>query len=208
MKKYFLALFLLSFFFTHAEDINMQVQSLVPGSVYEHYKGMRYKILGIGHHSESEEEMVIYQALYGPGEIWVRPLSMFLENVTIKGETKPRFRKVAMEYVPQTSSVKKVNSSMCTVYEYPMQNKQMDICVAEIKGRYPDSGFAINHKCSEMGYIVGGSGRLVTENEEVELSCGDAVYIPYGEKYYWEGDFSVALTSNPPWHFEQHEITR
>ena len=37
------------------------------------------------------EQMVVYQALYGEQGIWVRPLAMFLEDVTIEGETKPRF---------------------------------------------------------------------------------------------------------------------
>lgn len=68
-------------------------QSIQSESIYEHYKGMRYKILGVGRHSESLEEMVIYQALYGDGDIWIRPLSLFLENVIINGELKPRFKK-------------------------------------------------------------------------------------------------------------------
>lgn len=75
------------------QDFSSLARSVQPGSIYEHYKGMRYKILGVGRHSESLEEMVVYQALYGDGDIWVRPLNMFLENVTINGELKPRFTK-------------------------------------------------------------------------------------------------------------------
>ena len=62
--------------------------------IYEHYKGMRYQIIGIAKHSETLEEMVVYQALYGDGQIWVRPKNMFFEMVEIKGEVIPRFRKV------------------------------------------------------------------------------------------------------------------
>lgn len=59
---------------------------------YEHYKGNRYKVLGIANHSETLEELVIYQKLYDDGGIWARPLTMFLENVEVEGKTLPRFR--------------------------------------------------------------------------------------------------------------------
>ena len=63
-----------------------------------------------------------------------------------------------MEYVKYEDAVVHENSSRCKVYEYPMKN-------------------------SEMGYVLKGSGKLVTETTEVFLSAGDAVYIPHGEKY-------------------------
>ncbi len=69
-------------------------KSIVAGSLYEHYKGLRYKILGVGRHSETLEELVVYQALYGEGDVWVRPLSMFLESITINGLLQPRFKLV------------------------------------------------------------------------------------------------------------------
>jgi len=46
--------------------------------MYEHYKGFRYKVLAIARHSETLEELVVYQALYGEEGVWVRPLAMFL----------------------------------------------------------------------------------------------------------------------------------
>jgi hypothetical protein len=69
---------------------SVAAKSVHVGSIYEHYKGNRYKILGIARHSESLEEHVVYQGLYENSEIWVRPLFMFFENI---GE-KPRFRLV------------------------------------------------------------------------------------------------------------------
>ena len=59
--------------------------------IYQHYKGPKYKVLYVATHSESEEQLVIYQALYGEFGIWARPLSMFLETVVIDGKTVPRF---------------------------------------------------------------------------------------------------------------------
>ena len=58
---------------------------------YSHFKGNEYQVLGVARHSETEEEMVVYRALYGEGGLWVRPAAMWLENVTRDGVTQPRF---------------------------------------------------------------------------------------------------------------------
>ena len=62
--------------------------------IYEHYKGNRYELLYIATHSETLEKMVVYKALYGNGEIWVRPLSMWNEKVTVNGKDILRFKKI------------------------------------------------------------------------------------------------------------------
>lgn len=68
--------------------------SITVGALYEHYKKMRYKVIGIARHSETLEELVVYQALYGDYGIWVRPVSMFAEDVLIDGQMQPRFKKI------------------------------------------------------------------------------------------------------------------
>lgn len=67
------------------------MDSIKPGGIYRHFKGNTYRALYLARHSETLEELVVYQALYGDCGIWVRPLSMFLENVTRNGVTLPRF---------------------------------------------------------------------------------------------------------------------
>lgn len=62
---------------------------------YRHYKGNDYEVLGLAKHSETEEDVVVYRALYGEGGLWVRPLTMFLETVIIEGKPQPRFQFVA-----------------------------------------------------------------------------------------------------------------
>ena len=57
---------------------------------YRHFKGNEYQVLGVARHSETEEEMVVYRALYGEGGLWVRPAAMWLEPVTRDGVTQPR----------------------------------------------------------------------------------------------------------------------
>ncbi|MCP1312967.1 MULTISPECIES: DUF1653 domain-containing protein [unclassified Halomonas] len=61
-----------------------------PG-IYRHYKGALYEVTGIAHHSESEEPLVVYRALYGDYGLWVRPLAMFMESVSVDGREQPRF---------------------------------------------------------------------------------------------------------------------
>ncbi len=62
---------------------------------YRHYKGKDYCVLGVARHSETQEELVVYQALYGEGGLWVRPKAMFLEMVALDGVRVPRFAKVS-----------------------------------------------------------------------------------------------------------------
>jgi hypothetical protein len=58
---------------------------------YRHFKGMPYRVLGTALHSESMEEMVVYQDLYDQQRLWVRPAAMFAETVERDGKTFPRF---------------------------------------------------------------------------------------------------------------------
>lgn len=58
---------------------------------YRHFKGGEYEVVGIANHSETQEEMVVYRALYGDGGLWVRPASMWNETVERDGKTYQRF---------------------------------------------------------------------------------------------------------------------
>ncbi len=60
--------------------------------IYEHFKGKRYKVIGVAQHSETLEEMAVYQAMYGENKLWARPLKMFIEEVEIDGKKIPRFK--------------------------------------------------------------------------------------------------------------------
>ncbi|MBD3800217.1 MAG: DUF1653 domain-containing protein [Campylobacterales bacterium] len=63
---------------------------LKPGR-YQHYKGNHYEVLGVAKHSETEEELVVYRALYGEHGLWVRPLCMFTECIPHEGVCIKRF---------------------------------------------------------------------------------------------------------------------
>ena len=61
---------------------------------YRHFKCGEYEVLYMAKHSETGEEMVVYRALYGAGEVWVRPLKMWEERVEKDGKITPRFLKI------------------------------------------------------------------------------------------------------------------
>lgn len=64
--------------------------NLQPG-IYRHYKDNLYEVIGVAQHSETHEYLVVYRALYGEFGLWVRPLSMFTEDVLHEGKLQPRF---------------------------------------------------------------------------------------------------------------------
>ena len=67
---------------------------MVSPGVYRHYKGQQYEVLGIARHSETEEEFVVYRALYGDRGLWIRPFAMFTESVEKGGVSVPRFSRI------------------------------------------------------------------------------------------------------------------
>ena len=76
----------------------MNTDTIEPG-LYRHYKGHEYEVLGVAHHSETLEALVVYKARYdseefGPDALWVRPLAMFTETVESGGKTVPRFQRL------------------------------------------------------------------------------------------------------------------
>ena len=66
------------------------METIKPGR-YRHFKGMEYEVIGVAKHSETLAPMVLYRALYGEKELWVRPAEMWSETVTRDGVTQPRF---------------------------------------------------------------------------------------------------------------------
>lgn len=64
------------------------------GRRYRHFKGRDYLVLHVAKHSETLEEMVVYQALYGERGIWVRPLEMFLGKKEVDGRLVNRFEEI------------------------------------------------------------------------------------------------------------------
>ena len=62
---------------------------------YRHFKGGEYEVIRVAKHSETLEDLVVYKALYGNGEVWVRPLKDFLETIEVDGVETPRFTRLS-----------------------------------------------------------------------------------------------------------------
>lgn len=65
--------------------------------VYRHYKGNLYRVLHVAEHTETSEQLVVYQALHGDHGVWIRPLEMFQETVETRSGPQQRFKLVKEE---------------------------------------------------------------------------------------------------------------
>ena len=71
-----------------------EAKQTIPLGRYRHFKGNEYEVIGIARHSETEEPMAVYKALYGDGGLWIRPAAMWNESVERDGNTYMRFKKI------------------------------------------------------------------------------------------------------------------
>ena len=83
---------------------------------YRHFKGNLYRVLHIAKHTETLEDMVVYQAMYGDRDIWVRPKAMFEEVIERDGKTFRRFEPIsaqeAEKIINNPSGISKKNISL------------------------------------------------------------------------------------------------
>lgn len=111
-----------------------------------------------------------------------------------------------MKVIKNDDSLKGENSKKCKTSEYSFGDKDIDLGLATITGRYPDEGYCVNLISKELIYVMEERGTLNFENEKVDFSKGDAILIEPNEKYYWNCDYCVvSMTCNPSWTKEQHK---
>lgn len=111
-----------------------------------------------------------------------------------------------MRYLHSSGVREKRNNDQCIVFEYPLAHEKIDIARVEIRGRYPNEGFATNRESTELAYVLEGSGIVIIGNEEIILGAGDVVLIEPSEKFFWQGNMKLLLSCSPAWHPEQYEF--
>ena len=103
----------------------------------------------------------------------------------------------------QTEKIK--NSNCCLAEEYQMADKNIGGTIIELTGRYPSKGRGVNMQCKMLPYIIKGNGKIIVEGKEVNLNEGDLILIEPGERYYWQGDLKLFISSIPAWSPEQYK---
>ena len=112
-----------------------------------------------------------------------------------------------MQFIKKSNAVKGANSNKCETIEYSFNDKDMDLGIATITGRYPENGFCVNTISKELIYVLDGNGKLYFENNCIEFEEGDSILINSNEKYYWDSTYCiVSMTCTPAWNEEQHKL--
>ena len=119
------------------------VQS-IPLGRYRHFKGMDYEVIALARHSETEEAMVVYRALYGAGAVWVRPASMWNEEVERGGKTYRRFYRLDriervehFEKLFQEATARPEEKTLRLLEEYYTSGQWREDYEADENGRLP-----------------------------------------------------------------------
>ena len=107
--------------------------------------------------------------------------------------------------IKKKSRIKYENSPKCIAYEYPMADKDINVAVIEIKGRYPDEGQVTNEIVKELIFVIKGKGIITVDDKEYELEEGDSVLIRPKQKYFLNGTLELIISCSPAWYPEQHK---
>lgn len=111
-----------------------------------------------------------------------------------------------MKLVKECQARKVQKSDKCEVLEYPLGDKEIDMAIANLKGRYPYSGYCLNQECKELIYVIDGKGTLNKREEKVEFQKGDVILIDKGEAFYWDAYCTMAMSCTPAWYKEQYKL--
>lgn len=109
-------------------------------------------------------------------------------------------------HISKEKSKKYENSETCTVFEYPFDDKDINMAFAEIKGRYPERGFVVNEVVKEMVFVVQGGGWITVENEKYKVGPGDCVMMLPRQKFFYEGGMKLVVCCSPAWYPEQYKL--
>jgi cupin 2 domain-containing protein len=163
------------------------MNEITPGR-YRHHKGNEYTVIGTARHSETHEQFVVYRPEYGEHGLWVRPIKMFMETVTVEGRDVPRFQ-------PMGSSSKQVGESVKNIFDdlpqhLPKEVVQTLIQAADVRieriishGHASPADSWYDQAQHEWVIVLKGAARLQFEDGIVEMRPGDFVNIPAFKKH-------------------------
>lgn len=109
--------------------------------------------------------------------------------------------------IKKENRIKKQIAKNSFVWEYPLHNKKLEVALARINGRFPDSGKTVNKVCQEIYYVISGSGKIFIEGKEFKLNKGDAFLIKPKKKYHVSGkNLFLVCSTSPAWYPKQQKL--
>ena len=114
-----------------------------------------------------------------------------------------------MKVIKYDNALKGKNSEKCKTLEYSFMDKDIDLGIATITGRYPDNVDGVNLISKELIYVIEGNGTLNFESKKIEFSKGDSILIEPNEKYYYDTEYcKISMSCTPAWSMEQHKLVK
>lgn len=114
-----------------------------------------------------------------------------------------------MQVIKCSNAIEGSNSDKCKTLEYSFNDNDIDLGIATITGRYPESGYCVNTISKELIYVLDGNGKLYFEKDCVEFEKGDSILIDSNEKYYWDTTYCVvSMSCTPSWNESQHKLVQ
>lgn len=111
-----------------------------------------------------------------------------------------------MLHVASQQAQKFENGPTCTVFEYG-GDADISGAIAEINGRYPESGWSFNTAVKEMVFVLSGEGKIVTRKGEKPLAKDTMVLLETNEQYYFEGNaLRIFMPTTPAWTPDQYRV--
>lgn len=112
-------------------------------------------------------------------------------------------KKVSIE---QAKILKNSDTSSLLKYSIQLRDKDIDLCINTITGRYPEKGYCSNEACKEICYILEGTGSINKRDEVIYFKQGDVILIDKNEIYYWNGNCKIIMICTPSWYKEQCKL--
>ena len=114
-----------------------------------------------------------------------------------------------MQIIKNNNAIKSANSDKCKTIEYSFNDKDIDLGIATIAGRYPETGYCVNIISKELIYVLDGKGKIYFDNNYIEFEKGDSILINPSEKYYWDTEYCVlSMSCTPAWDEKQHKLVQ
>ena len=114
-----------------------------------------------------------------------------------------------MKVIKFEDAEKGKNSEKCKTLEYSFGDKDIDLGIAEITGRYPDESYGVKIVSKELIYVLEGKGTVNFEDRKKKKKKGDSILIQPNEKYYYDTEYcKISMACTPAWSPEQHKIVK